>query len=49
MLSFYEEILKTKGEISNSFDKYPSTKVYDCEINFAPITLFDIVDMKNFQ
>ncbi len=49
MLSFYEEILKTKGEISNSFDKYPTTKAYDCEINFAPITLFDIVDMKNFQ
>lgn len=49
MLNFYEDLLKTNGEISKSFEKYPSTTAYDCENNFAPITLFDVVEMKEFK
>lgn len=49
MLSYFENILKTEGQISKSFDNYPYSKTYDCKINFAPITLFDINDMKDFK
>ena len=49
MLSFYEDILNTNGKISEYFDKYPSTSSYDCEINFAPVTIFDIKEMVKFQ
>ena len=49
MLSFYEKILNTKGKISSTFDKYPYSKTYDCEYNFAPVTIFDINDMKVFK
>ena len=49
MLSFYENILNTNGEISSSFNKYPYSRSYDCEINFAPITIFDINEMKLFK
>ena len=48
MLSFFEKILKTQDQISESFAKYPYSKTYDCEYNFAPVTIFDINDMKNF-
>ena len=49
MLSFFENFLNTGNKISKSFDKYPHSKAYDCEYNFAPITLFDINDMKEFK
>tara|TARA_Y100000590_G_C15396558_1_gene892167 strand:- start:197 stop:766 length:570 start_codon:yes stop_codon:yes gene_type:complete len=49
MLSFYEKILNTKGKISATFDKYPYSTTYDCEYNFAPVTIFDINDMKEFK
>ena len=49
MLSYFEKILKTEDKISRLFNKYPYLKTYDCEYNFAPITLFDINDMKEFR
>ena len=49
MLSFFEKYLKINGNITKSFDKYPYSKTYDCEYNFAPVTIFDINDMKNFK
>jgi len=49
MLSFYEDILNTNGKISEYFDKYSSTTSYDCQINFAPVTIFDIKEMKKFE
>ena len=48
MLTFYEKILNTSGKISSSFDKYPYSNTYDCEYNFAPVSIFDIDDMKEF-
>ena len=39
--------LNVKNEISSSYEKFPYTKTYDCSSNFAPVTLFDIKDMKN--
>ena len=49
MLSIFEKILGTGTEISSTFDKYPYSQTYDCEYNFAPITIFDINDMKEFK
>jgi len=49
MLSYFENLLKTEGKISKSYNNYPYSKTYDCEYNFAPITLFDINDMKEFR
>ena len=49
MLSFFEKILNTEDKISQSFEKYPYSNTYDCEYNFAPVTIFDINDMKNFK
>ena len=48
MLSYFEKILKTEDKISRLFNKYPYLKTYDCEYNFAPVTIFDINAMKNF-
>ena len=49
MLSFFEEILNTRQEISSAFQKYEYSNTYDCEYNFAPVTIFDINDMKDYQ
>ena len=49
MLSFFEKILNTGNKISHAFKKYPHSRTYDCEYNFAPVTIFDINDMKNFK
>jgi len=49
MLSFFEEILNTGQEISSAFQKYEYSNTYDCEYNFAPVTIFDINDMKDYQ
>ncbi len=49
MLSFFEKILRTNDEITKGFDKYPYETSYDCENNFAPITIFDINDMKKYK
>ena len=48
MLFFFEKILKTGDKILKTFEKYPYSKTYDCEYNFAPITIFDINEMKNY-
>ena len=48
MLSYFEKILNTGNQISSAFRKYPYSKTYDCENNFAPVTMFDINDMKEF-
>ena len=48
MLSYFENILGKEGKLSKAFEIYPHTKTYDCEINFAPVTIFDINEMKKF-
>ena len=41
--------LNLNDEISSAYSKYPHTKVYDCSINFAPVTIFNYNDMKKFK
>ena len=41
--------LRTNDEITKGFDKYPYETSYDCENNFAPVTIFDINDMKKYK
>ena len=35
-------------KISKAFMQYPHSRTYDCEYNFAPVTIFDINEMKSF-
>ena len=48
-IKLFEENLGTNGQIAKSFEKYPYTKTYDCSSNFAPITLFNYEEMKEFK
>ena len=48
LIKLFEENLGTKGQIANSYEKYPYTKTYDCSSNFAPITLFKYEEMLEF-
>ena len=47
LIKLFEKKLNIKNEISSSYEKFPYTKTYDCSSNFAPVTLFDIKEMKN--
>ena len=49
MINYFEKTLNIEKKISESYIKNPHTKSYDCAINFAPITIFDIKDMKDFK
>ena len=49
LINLFEKYLNIKHEISKAYQKYPYTKVYDCSSNFAPITLFNIQEMKDFK
>ncbi len=46
MIKLFENKLNIKNEISSSFQKFPYTKTYDCSSNFAPVTLFNVMEMK---
>ena len=49
MIRLFENYLSLSNKITNAYNKYPHTKAYDCSSNFAPITLFNIKDMKEFK
>jgi len=49
LIKLFEESLKLDNKISTAFNNYPHTKAYDCSVNFAPITIFNINDMKEFK
>jgi len=49
LINLFEKFLDIKNEISKAYLKYPFTKIYDCSSNFAPITLFNIEEMKTFK
>ena len=49
LINLFEKYLKLKNEISKAYQKYPYTTIYDCSSNFAPITLFNIQEMKAFK
>jgi len=49
LIKLFEDSLKLDNKITSAYANYPHTKSYDCSINFAPITIFKINDMKEFQ
>jgi len=49
LIDLFENSLNLDNKISSAYKKYPYTKVYDCSINFAPVTIFNINDMKDFK
>ena len=48
LIQLFENSLKLNGQITDAYNKYPHTKAYDCSTNFAPITIFNFNDMKEF-
>ena len=48
LIKLFENALNLGTKITSSIADHPHTKFYDCSINFAPITIFDIHDMKEF-
>ena len=49
LINLFEKFLNLDNEISNAYGKYPHTKTYDCSMNFAPITIFNLFEMKEFK
>ena len=49
LIDLFQIELNLDNQISSSFIKYPHTKAYDCSVNFAPVTIFNINDMKGFK
>ena len=49
LIKLFEDSLNLENQITKAFAKYPHTKAYDCSVNFAPITIFNINDMKDFK
>lgn len=49
LIKLFESSLDLDNQITRAFANYPHTKAYDCSVNFAPITIFDINDMKDFK
>ena len=48
LIKLFEDSLHLDNQITTAFKNYPHTKAYDCSVNFAPITIFNISDMKEF-
>ena len=49
MISMFEKYLGVEGKINEAFKLYPYTVTYDCETTFAPVTIFDIQELKEFK
>ena len=49
MVSLFEKYLNIEGQISEAFKKYPYTITYDCDTNFAPVSIFKINEILNFK
>ena len=49
LLNLFEVSLDLKNKISSAYERYPHTNAYDCSINFAPVTIFNINDMKKYK
>ena len=49
LIKLFEDSLKLDDQITKAFMSHPHTKAYDCSVNFAPITIFNINDMKEFK
>ena len=46
MISMFEKYLGVNGKINKFFEMHPHTKTYDCSINFAPVCLFNHIELK---
>ena len=49
LINLFEDSLNLDKQISSAYKRYPHTKAYDCSINFAPVTIFNINDMKEYK
>ena len=49
LINLFETSLNLGNKISKAFTTHPHTKAYDCSNNFAPVTIFNINDMKGFK
>ncbi|MBI28354.1 MAG: hypothetical protein CFH21_00263 [Alphaproteobacteria bacterium MarineAlpha5_Bin11] len=49
MISMFEKHLGIVGEIKIAFEKYPHTKTYDCETTFAPVSIFNIKELREYK
>ena len=49
LIKLFEDSLHLDNQITTAFKNYLHTKAYDCSVNFAPITIFNINDMKGFK
>ena len=49
LIKLFENSIQVDNQITAAFANHPHTKAYDCSVNFAPITIFNINDMKGFK
>ena len=49
MVSMFEEYLGIPGKINEALKKYPYTVTYDCETNFAPISIFSTKEIEKYK
>ena len=49
MISMFEKYLGVEEKINEAFKLYPYTVTYDCEVTFAPVTIFKINELKEFK
>ncbi len=49
MVSIFERYLNIEGQLIEAFNKYPHTTTYDCATTFAPVTIFQIKELKDFK
>ena len=49
MVSLFEEYLDIPGEINEALKKYPYTVTYDCEVNFAPVSIFSTKEIIKYK
>ena len=49
MISMFEKYLNVEGKINEAFRKHPYTTTYDCDTNFAPVSIFKLSEIKSFK
>ena len=49
MISMFEEYLGIPEKINEALKKYPYTVTYDCETNFAPISIFSTKEIEKYK
>ena len=49
LINLFEISLNLDNKISDLYAIYPHTQSYDCVNNFAPVTIFNINDMKGYK